>query len=744
MNITYPAPFVLALAGSAYQVRFWAGEVLTASEVAIDTETEVMADHEVPRLALVTVSAGTEHYIVHPYDVPAFLDKHRTLHWIFFNVAFDFWALHQHLMRTGSENTAALLWEKAARGEMHDAMLLDMLVGLARTGLAVPRDLAKVAADWSDIKDLDKADPYRLRYGEIIGKDWHEIEGGFFAYAIKDAIATFRADQAMRASANQISQTWQAWLWPEAMKRFGPLSETVQVKGAIALAAVGRRGLRVDRASISKLRASLAETQRGQEKVLFEFAASPDLVKRTKVGEIVRTKSGLPSFNKKALHRVLERILKDTRIAGLAPVPRDAGGDLSEVEADWMPYAPHHSFVAAWLELRRCGKLMAYAILPEGERIHPQYSILKRTGRTSAAKPNLQQMPCKGGFREYFIPSEGCYLFTIDYRFIELVTMAAIFEMRFGRSKLAEVIRNGIDPHCFTAALITDTTLDEFMALEKAEPARFKELRQKAKALNFGIPGGLGAKRLMEYAHDNFGVSLTQEEATDWRERLVCEVYPEIAQYLADRTMAALAWNLGTTEAELWNSLGHGISRPIWLSRCVCKVLSGNETKANGEPYDTSFVDSIWAGLVRACRRPELHTALITRRAGGNLAALSYEVAVTPTGRLRAGATYTEARNTPFQGLASDGAKLAAFALVNAGYHLVGFVHDEFILELPKDLDHAQEAKRIEGIVCDAMAQAVNGMVPVSVEFALSTCWSKGAKAKHDKDGRLLPWSPPT
>lgn len=215
-----------------------------------------------------------------------------------------------------------------------------------------------------------------------------------------------------------------------------------------------------------------------------------------------------------------------------------------------------------------------------------------------------------------------------------------------------------------------------------------------------------------------------------------------LARYLSDRTMAAIAWSLGTSENELWNALGHGLTRPSWLSGCVRKVLSGNATKANGQPYQPLFEDSIWDGLAHACRRPELLAALTTLRAGANLAALSYEVAVPPTGRLRANVVYTEARNTPFQGLASDGAKIACFELLRAGYRVVGFIHDEFIIELPVEANHAHEAKRIEQIVCDGMGAAINGAVPVGVEFALSTCWSKGAKAIYDKQGRLMPWSP--
>jgi DNA polymerase-1 len=48
-----------------------------------------------------------------------------------------------------------------------------------------------------------------------------------------------------------------------------------------------------------------------------------------------------------------------------------------------------------------------------------------------------------------------------------------------------------------------------------------KSSRQMAKAANFGFPGGLGAKRFVDYARDSYGVVLTEEQARrlqqNWR-----------------------------------------------------------------------------------------------------------------------------------------------------------------------------------------------------------------------------------
>jgi hypothetical protein len=277
--------------------------------------------------------------------------------------------------------------------------------------------------------------------------------------------------------------------------------------------------------------------------------------------------------------------------------------------------------------------------------------------------------------------------------------------------------------------------------LKDSDPVKFKDFRQKAKAINFGILGGQGAVSLVAYARENYNVVLTLEQAETWRGRLITEVYPEICLYLADRSLKVLADNLGCTKLELWAGLEPRGKRPLWFPIALQRILAG-ENKRNGERYNPRFCEQIWSGLASCCQN-ELHRPMIVaRKAGKEMAALLRESVVTPSGRIRASCAYTEARNSPFQGLASDGAKEAIFELVRLGYRVVGFVHDELILELPVDVDHTAEAKRIEQIVCEAMSSVIDNTVPVSADYALSTVWSKEAKCVFDKMGRLIPWKP--
>jgi len=94
----------------------------------------------------------------------------------------------------------------------------------------------------------------------------------------------------------------------------------------------------------------------------------------------------------------------------------------------------------------------------------------------------------------------------------------------------------------------------------------------------------------------------------------------------------------------------------------------------------------------------------------------------------------------PLQGLAADGAKLAIWNLIKAGYRVVAFIHDEVLIELPTDANHTAEAERIEQIMCQSM-ETVTGSVPVACEYSLSDRWYKQAEAVF-QDGQLIPWEP--
>jgi DNA polymerase-1 len=137
-------------------------------------------------------------------------------------------------------------------------------------------------------------------------------------------------------------------------------------------------------------------------------------------------------------------------------------------------------------------------INPKTGRVHTSYAqAVAVTGRLSSNNPNLQNIPVrteKGReIRKAFIPRSSEFtLVSADYSQIELRIVAAIS----GDKNMCAAFREGKDIHTATAARVYNV----------AEADVTKEMRYKAKSVNFGIIYGQGAFGLA----DNLGISRTE------------------------------------------------------------------------------------------------------------------------------------------------------------------------------------------------------------------------------------------
>jgi hypothetical protein len=235
-------------------------------------------------------------------------------------------------------------------------------------------------------------------------------------------------------------------------------------------------------------------------------------------------------------------------------------------------------------------------------------------------------------------------------------------------------------------------------------------------------------------------VELTLEEAQRFRQKLITEVFPELNWYLSENGHTLVARQLRCEVSQVYQRF----SRPEHLG-CMRRIIRGETSSSKGEAYSTDRIDTVWTSLAELNRNEELAAAIRSRDTSDETG-LARELFGCPvqtlTGRIRGRVSFTAARNTPFQGLAADGAKLALYQLVRSGYRVHAFVHDEFVLSLPDTADWAAEPQRIDSIVCSAMSE-VCGAVPIAVEGARMKRWYKKAKAvHHPQTGELLVWSP--
>ncbi len=189
--------------------------------------------------------------------------------------------------------------------------------------------------------------------------------------------------------------------------------------------------------------------------------------------------------------------------------------------------ANQHKIVDDILGFRELTKLKSTYIdaLPEminkkTGRVHTSYAqAVAVTGRLSSNNPNLQNIPIRTArgreIRKAFVPREpGRILMSADYSQIELRIVAAIS----GDPNMCGAFKDKKDIHTATAAKVYGVE----------ESAVTKEMRYKAKSVNFGIIYGQGAFGLAE----NLGVS--RAEAKEIIENYKKE-FPLIQQYMDDQ-----------------------------------------------------------------------------------------------------------------------------------------------------------------------------------------------------------------
>ncbi|MGA9365684.1 MAG: DNA polymerase I [Bacteroidota bacterium] len=185
-----------------------------------------------------------------------------------------------------------------------------------------------------------------------------------------------------------------------------------------------------------------------------------------------------------------------------------------------------HPIIERLLEYRQLSKLkstyvdaLPKAINPRTGRVHTSFNQTgTTTGRLSSSDPNLQNIPMHTELgreiRKAFVPgTKDMLILSADYSQIELRVMAHISQ----DEGLIEAFRNGEDIHATTASKV--------FGVKPGEVTR--EMRRRAKEVNFGIMYGIGP----------FGLSsrldVSQAEAKDIIARYF-ERFPKVNQYIFD------------------------------------------------------------------------------------------------------------------------------------------------------------------------------------------------------------------
>lgn len=184
-----------------------------------------------------------------------------------------------------------------------------------------------------------------------------------------------------------------------------------------------------------------------------------------------------------------------------------------------------HPIVEKILEYRQLMKLnstyvegMIPYINPKTGRIHTFFhQTVTATGRLSSTDPNLQNIPTRSELgkklRKVFKAEEGKIFVDADYSQVELRVMAHVAK----DEAMIEAFNSDEDIHTICASQVFKVPVEEVS----------KQLRSKAKAVNFGIVYGISEFGLAEQ------IDIKRNEAKEYIEKYL-ETYHGIRNYMTD------------------------------------------------------------------------------------------------------------------------------------------------------------------------------------------------------------------
>ncbi|PWT93971.1 MAG: DNA polymerase I [Acidobacteria bacterium] len=281
--------------------------------------------------------------------------------------------------------------------------------------------------------------------------------------------------------------------------------ETMELPLLRVLAEVEWNGVKINTAVLARLSEEMGKNVSRLESEIYELAQGEFNINSPKqIGEVLFGKLKLP-------------IIKKTRKTK----------DFSTSQEVLEELAREYELPQKILEYRQFTKLkstyvdaLPQMIDPHTGRVHTNYQqTVAATGRLSSVDPNLQNIPIRTPWgrliREAFVAEEGKHLISADYSQIELRVMAHLSQ----DETLIDSFLKDEDIHARTASEVFGVPMDQMT----------KEIRNKAKAINYGI----------NYGQSPFGLSqllnIDQKEAKEYIDRYF-QKYPKVRAYLDETT----------------------------------------------------------------------------------------------------------------------------------------------------------------------------------------------------------------
>lgn len=393
-----------------------------------------------------------------------------------------------------------------------------------------PIDFKLPAKTWRDSVDLAKIEPITaefefrtlwVRVQELFGSeapeakaeevDQDDLEKTAIAlWLIQSDITNPALDDMLQYTGKRTFSDAKASIMEElANKNLTDVFEHIELPVRPLVAEMKSHGVKLDIEFLKKLSKEYHAELDGYEKKIYELAGT--------------------EFNIKS-PKQLSEVLFETMELPTKGLKKTASGAYSTRESELEKLADEHEIIAQILKYREVQKLLSTYIdnLPDmvdgDHRLHP--TLLQAgtsTGRFSSVDPNIQNIPIRtphgSRIRNAFIAAPGHVLLACDYAQVELRVAAIMAKDEY----LTQTFVDGVDVHTAVAARV--------FGVEAGEVT--KEMRSRAKVINFGILYGMGVNALMK----NLGTS--RAEAQDFYNKYF-EQFSSIESFLEETKEFAL------------------------------------------------------------------------------------------------------------------------------------------------------------------------------------------------------------
>jgi len=760
----------LKVRGKTHPVRIWDSRVdapILGDELGLDTETEPIVDWRTPPLVMMQVSNGQSVDVVAWDQAEEYLNllvrsSRKPLRIYMHNAAFDLRVLGSHILYQMLENDQIV--DTGVRHRLHRISV--------QGWFEQPVSLDKLVHQYLR-QELPKPEEVRLSYRRGMIATRAQVR-----YAALDALATIKVAQAMPAQP----------------------TEAMQTRADLALDLIGQTGIQVDREAWDKLKGELAgRLERSSEKLrLLGLEPDADSAKPASVLARVCSLLGATPPDRvwsagRQCTLLLAVLAPVNEATGLVGIRAAVQGMLA---AGPPPIASDVQKAATAAVLAQVGmEDLVKATAARTWLMATETTLnlrLQGLGGAALAKALAAAYHAGGGWK-----SDSPLGGPVNYLQAHLAKLEEVHKVTFPRTaggvhgpKKRRIVVSKDEMWRLEKAGVKDELLetyveykhvekllgtylnDGFIAADGRIHPRFNILvrtgRTSCSEPNLqNVPNEKGLRETMVAAP---GTALV---AIDYRQVELC----------------ALAQHCWTTykASRMREIINAGIDLHGWLAARIMRLIT-NDNDYDGSPESLVRVNAIIVQVPKARRNRaksgnfgfpggmgverfllEVHRSGMydmTREEAEELRNAWFEafpemkyymspaecsgqatddkedekhiyIAQTLTGRIRKHCSFNSALNYAFQGLASDGVKVALWNLAKRDFRIVNFIHDEILFEMALEGLHGrvEEARKV---MEDSMATVIPD-VRIGTEATAMLRWIKGAQAAYDSEGRIVP-----